>query len=473
MRVKTTLFLLFTIQSFFIGATLKLPEFIGDNMVLQKNSTIKLWGLAKKNTIVKIKTSWDIKFFESISSDDGKWEVFIQTEEASFQKQSIEISDGEILKIQNILIGEVWLCSGQSNMEMTFKGFKNEAIKDATFFINNANKDLGIRMLNVQKTTSSSSSYHGKGKWKENSVENLPSFSAAAYFFALQLQKNLNTPVGIINSSFGGSSIEGWLDSSSVQKYSDLDYKTSILDTLQWKRPCVIYEAMLKPYKDYSISGVVWYQGESNVGRYATYAQKFQDLISLWRSDFNNQNLPFYVVEIAPFEYSELSQAAKLREAQFKGVILDKNSYFVSTNDLVLESESKNIHPSQKKQIGERLANLALHSEYHFDSIQPFSPNFQSSNFTSDSIILSFENCYDGLLNNQEIVGFEVADSSMIFQKTDAKIGSDSNTIIIINRNRDFIPVSVRYCFKNFQLGNVKNSVGLPLIPFRTDNWEK
>lgn len=474
MKIKIIgLFNLFLFVFLFqLNATIILPDILSDNMVIQQNSKIKLWGIAKTNTLISIKVSWLNKTLKCVSKKNGSWEIFINTLDASFIKQNIEISDGKKLKIQNILIGEVWLCSGQSNMEMTFKGYKNEPISEASDYINNASEESGIRMLNVQKTSTNLTSTYGKGKWKISNHQNLSSFSAIGYFFALRMQKELKVPIGIINSSYGGSSIEGWLNPSNVEKYSDFDYKTGVLDSMTWRRPYVMFDGMIKPYSNFTIKGFLWYQGESNVGRYSSYTQKLQDLVYLWRYNFNNVNLPFYVVEIAPFEYPELTEAAKLREAQFKGVNLLLNASFVCTNDLVLESESKSIHPSQKKEIGQRLANLALFNDYHFDSLQSFSPCIENSIFSKDSIILSFKNCYNGLLTNSNFEGFEVADSSRVFEKTNAFLGADKKTIIILNNDKNFVPVSVRYCFKNFQIGNVKNSANLPLIPFRTDNWE-
>jgi sialate O-acetylesterase len=227
---------------------------------------------------------------------------------------------------------------------------------------------------------------------------------------------------------------------------------------------------MLKPFRNYVINGFVWYQGESNVERYATYAQKLQELVYLWRYTFDKADLPFYVVEIAPFLYGDLVQAAKLREAQFQGVNLMDNTAYVCTNDLVLESEAMNIHPSQKKPIGDRLANLVLHDSYHFDTIHAYSPSLDQFCITNDSIVLHFKNSEQGFQFQQEFIGFEVADSTKSFISARAMLGIDKNTLVI-KMGDGYVPIAVRYCFKNFQLGNVKSTYGLPLVPFRTDDW--
>jgi sialate O-acetylesterase len=453
-----------------LNAKVVLPDVLSDNMVIQQNSTIKLWGTAKAKTAVKIKVSWSTVPYTCRSEKNGQWQISIQTNAASFQKHTITISDGKLITIQNVLIGEVWLCSGQSNMEMSFNGFKNQPIADANYYISNAKKESGIRMLNVVKSASLNSNSVGKGKWLESSPQNLPSFSATAYFFALRLQEQLKVPIGIINSSYGGSCIEGWLSPGNLERYTDFDFRQKIPDSMSWQRPNVMYQNMLKPFRNYVINGFVWYQGESNVERYATYAQKLQELVYLWRYTFDKADLPFYVVEIAPFLYGDLVQAAKLREAQFQGVNLMDNTAYVCTNDLVLESEAMNIHPSQKKPIGDRLANLVLHDSYHFDTIHAYSPSLDQFCITNDSIVLHFKNSEQGFQFQQEFIGFEVADSTKSFISARAMLGIDKNTLVI-KMGDGYVPIAVRYCFKNFQLGNVKSTYGLPLVPFRTDDW--
>lgn len=456
--------------SFFVRAIIILPDAISDNMVLQQKTNIKLWGGAKINANVKVTPSWLSLAFYCKADQNGKWQLFIPTPAASFQKHTITISDGKSITIKNVLVGEVWLCSGQSNMEMTLSGYTNQPISDADYFVANAKSESGIRMFNVIKSADIKSAKIGKGNWMESSPQNLPKFSATAYFFALRLNEILNMPIGIINASYGGSSIEGWLYPATVEKYNDFDFKKNIDDSMSWLRPYVMYQNMLKPFGNYVINGFTWYQGESNVGRYGSYAQKLQDLVYLWRYTFNNPTLPFYAVEIAPFNYGLGDDAAKLREAQLEGMQALNNTGLICTNDLVAESEATNIHPSQKKPIGDRLANLVLHDVYFCDSISANSPIISQVTITNDSIVLLFKNVYEGLQNQNEFVGLEVADSTRNFRPIKAILGLNRNTLII-KLEPGFLPVSVRYCFKNFQIGNIKNSEGLPLVPFRTDDW--
>jgi sialate O-acetylesterase len=229
---------------------------------------------------------------------------------------------------------------------------------------------------------------------------------------------------------------------------------------------------MIRPLRNYQIKGIVWYQGEGNVGRSSTYSQKLQDLAYLWRFTFDNADLPFYVVEIAPYTYESILEPAKIREAQFVAVNTLAHAGIVSTNDLVPETESTCIHPSNKRTIGERLGNLSLLETYDYDTIQAQSPSFNRIEVQKEQVILHFNNTYQGLQHDGTIVGFELGDTMHEFHPVYAQIGKDKNTIIIPLENGATFH-AIRYCFKNYQVGNVKNSAGLPLTPFRTDHWNE
>lgn len=466
------LLILFAGLNFPVRATIGLPEILSDNMVLQQKSVVKLWGTSTVKKTITVKVTWTNTVFSCTTKPDGSWELSIFTPKGSFEKQSMTISDGIPLTLKNILIGEVWLCSGQSNMAMTFSGYRNQPIANAKEEMAKAKEESGIRTFNVEKNASYAMMSPAKGKWLTSSPKNMASFSVVAYFYALKLQQNLHVPIGIINSSYGGSSIEGWLNQSNVDKYPDYSSKTSYPDSLSQMRPCVMFQGMIRPYRNFQIKGVVWYQGEGNVGRSATYDQKLKDLAYLWRFTFENSELPFYVVEIAPYKYESISEPAKIREAQWTATQNVAFSGLVSTNDLVPEGESTCIHPSNKQPIGERLGNLSLMETYHFDTIQALSPSFQRMEIKEDEIILYLNDTYSGLEHEGAIQGFELGDAQHVFHSTIAKIGKEKNTIIIpLEKGSSFH--SVRYCFKNYQVGNVKNSAGLPLIPFRTDQWEE
>ena len=470
---KIALFLLSSLASVQLIAAVSLPEILADNMVLQQNSVVKFWGTSSTKTTVSVRVSWTNTVFSCTPKTDGSWELSVFTPKGSFNKHNIIISDGVPITLKNILIGEVWFCAGQSNMAMTFTGYKKEPVANANEVISNANEESGIRMFNVEKFASYELIVPAKGDWLVSSPQNLPNFSAVAYYYAEHLKKELQVPIGIINSSFGGSTIEGWLNQSNIEKYDDYPMDQNISESDSHLRPNVMFQGMVRPFRNFTIKGTIWYQGESNVGRPSTYAQKLIDLVYLFRFTFDDKELPFYIVEIAPYRYESISNPAKIREAQFSATQSLYYAGIVSTNDLVPESEADCIHPSNKQSVGERLANLSLLETYEFDTIAAHSPHFTGMEIKGNAVILTFTDTYKGLnVEGEEIRGFELGDEQHEFHPIQAKLGKDPNTIEIQIGHKTPNPV-IRYCFKNYQVGNVKNSAGLPLIPFRTDNWEE
>jgi len=464
-----TLLLLFHLP---LHAAIKLPTILSDDMVLQQKSVVKLWGTSTTKKNISVRVSWTNTLFSCASKPDGSWELSVFTPKGTFEKQSITISDGVPLTLKNILIGEVWLCAGQSNMAMTYSGYRNQPIDNAKEDMEDATEESGIRMFNVDKTASYTPTNSIKGRWLLSNPKNMSAFSVVGYTYAQQLQKTLNCPVGIINSSYGGSTIEGWLNQTTVQKYADYPVNVNIPDSLSHLRPCVMFQGMIRPLRNYQIKGVIWYQGEGNVGRSSTYAQKLQDLAYLWRFTFENVDLPLYVVEIAPYQYESISEPAKIREAAYIATQELENAGIVSTNDLVPSTEANCIHPSKKQPIGERLGNLSLLETYDYDTIQANSPSFNRLEIQYEQVILYFDNTYQGLQHDGVIIGFELGDTLHEFHPVSAKLGPEKNTIIIPLENGAGFQ-GLRYCFKNYQVGNVKNSAGLPLIPFRTDPWDE
>ena len=470
MKTVTRLLLIFVFYTPLL-ATVKMPDLFSDNMVLQQNSVVKLWGKSSTKTTVSVKVSWTNTTFSCSPKVDGTWELSIFIPKGSFTKHNIIISDGNALTLKNILIGEVWFCAGQSNMAMTFTGYRNETIAHAKEEIGRANEESGIRMFNAEKFSSYELIVPPKGQWLVSSSKNLSSFSAVGYYFALRLKRELNVPIGIINSSYGGSTIEGWLNQSNIAKYDDYPMNANIPDSISYLRPNVMFQGMVRPYRNYSIKGIVWYQGEGNVGRPSTYQQKLIDLAYLLRFTFDNEELPFYLVEIAPYRYESIVSPAQIREAQFAA---SQSLYFsgiVSTNDLVPVEEADRIHPSNKQSIGDRLANLSLLETYGFDTLEAHSPSFERMEMIGDTIVLHFKNTYKGLQNEgEEITGFELGNEQHEFHPVRATFGKDQHSIVLIVGDQTSTP-AIRYCFKNYQVGSVKNSSGLPLIPFRTDQW--
>lgn len=461
---KICFIILFSSSAFKVHSLVKLPAFFSDNCIFQQNSTIKIWGTGIPKKCVTVLFSWNKDEQTVKINENGTWETTFQSPKASFIKHEIILNDGDQLKLSNILFGEVWLCSGQSNMEMPLKGFPNQPIALAdSIIMSSPDLESGIRFFTVKRNTASIPSSEIKGKWLINSSKNLSNFSATAYFFALKLQKELKIPIGIINTSWGGTPIESWIPTTMNQQFSD--YDTTTIYNEPSKLPARLYNGMIHPLKDYKIKGFVWYQGEANTDRYATYEQKLTGLIQQWRSDWDLGDLPFLLVEIAPYKYQNGLNSARLRTAQFKTHLKNNTIGIVCTNDQVSAADSMNIHPPRKKEIGDRLANLALFNTYQNSFIKALSPSFSNSITQKETLILTLNNVYDSILPMMDYFGFELAGEDGIFHPAKA-ILSENKQQLYLTSEKVLFPLKVNYCFKNFQLGNVKNSAGLPLFPF-------
>lgn len=305
--------------------------------------------------------------------------------------------------------------------------------------------------------------------------ENAPAFSATAFNFAMMMNQVLDIPIGIINCSWGGSMVEGWLPREIVSQYPDIDLKRDIRkeeghDWWHYMSPTLMYNGMLKPLQNYTIKGFLWYQGESNVGKHKTYAERLKTMVELWRKEWGLGELPFYYVEIAPFNSTETTASAYLREAQFKAQSIIPNSGMISTNDLVQPYEIKNVHPKNKTDVGKRLAYMALSKTYHVPGIEAYGPVYKSMEVKDGAVILSFDHAEEGFNRLSGMEGFEVAGSDKVFYPAKAEVFN--NLQIKVTCDKVAQPVAVRYCFRDFQIGNVAGLRELPLYPFRTDDWE-
>lgn len=444
---------------------------IGDNMILQQRTKVKLWGKAKPNTRIKVSPSWDKKSYSGISDADGGWLIEVYTPEASYTSHSLTFYDGEKTTISNILIGEVWFAGGQSNMEMPLKGFGNCPVKGSLEAIVGADNHPQIRMFNVPRKHSGEPLNDINGQWAVASSETAGRFSAVAYFFALSLNRSLDVPIGIINCSVGGSKVEGWTSREILRNYPDVKLDREVMEKIpDYLRPMVFYNAMLHPIVPYTIKGFIWYQGESNVGS-RDYALRMTNMIKQWRDEWGLGEIPFYYVEIAPFLYQghQKGKAPYLREEQCKVQHLVSNCGMVSTNDLVDPYEADNVHPCNKEQIGKRLSYLALNETYGKKHISCHSPEYREMELKGNKIKVTFSHADMGYSRNRGIQGFEVAGDDRIFYPAD-KIERQSNGLLI-SSDKVPRPQAVRYCFKDFQPGNLGGVNGLPVIPFRTDNW--
>jgi sialate O-acetylesterase len=482
-KMKKNLFLslVFLIVTVSMQAKVTLPAVLDDNMVLQQETLIKIWGWSAPGANVKLSASWGEQATAK-ADEKGNWIATLKTPAASFNAQSLTISDGEPVTLNNILIGEVWLCSGQSNMEMTLLGIAGAGIQNAAQAIAESVMYPGIRLFAVSQKSAVEPQNDCTGNWSLASPATVKSFSAIGYFYAVQLQKILNVPVGIINSSWGGTAIECWMDAASQKPFSDVDLNTLYDEKVPvFNKPVCLYNAMIYPLLNFQVRGFLWYQGETNVVRPSTYAAKMVAMIGLWRTKWGNDSLPFYYAEIAPYNYAanqmDLTEtqtmAALLREQQYKVMSMTDNTGMVCTNDLVYPFERNEIHPSNKQEVAIRFTFWALHNAYGYNDVPANGPQFKSMRIDGDKAALLFENegveC--AVRSEGNIEGFEIAGRDRVFYPAVASRGRGYSREVVVSSEKVPEPVAVRYCFRNFMPGNAKGVNGLPLIPFRTDAW--
>ena len=444
-------------------------------MVLQQNTTVKLWGKAKPNARVTIRVSWEEKKYFAEANDEGHWLVQIRTPKADYTPRHIEVSDEDgTVRADNILIGEVWLCSGQSNMEMPLGGFLDSSTEEGNEAIAEAGLKPGIRVLTVKRTGAHVPVDTCAYGWELCNTENAPEFSAVGYFFAERLNRILNVPVGVICTSWGGSRIEGWLPREIAQQYKGVDLsRAELKNKRHWHAgvPTIMYNGMLHPFKDYTLKGFLWYQGEANVSDYAHYTERMKALVNRWREDWGLGELPFYMAEIAPYDYKgDHEDGAYLREAQYKTVSELKNCGIVCTNDLALPIERNQIHPRQKRKVGDRFAYLALHNDYGYKDIECVSPTYKSMEVKDTAIVVHF-NHLKGFSTQAYYEGFEICGSDHVFHPAQAKTDYRTMTVKVWSKQVKH-PVAVRYCFRDFQIGTLKTNRLLPFAPFRTDDFK-
>lgn len=456
-----------------VFAKIILSPLFSDNMVLQQKDNVALWGGSEAEKNIIITTSWNRKVFKTKADSAGNWKIKVATPKAG-GPYSITFNDGEILTISNVLIGEVWICSGQSNMEMPIEGWgKIKDYKEELVAAHHPN----IRLLKVEKTTSTQplSEAIYANSWQASSPTSVSEFSAVAYFFARDIQKHHNVPIGIIQAAYSGAPAESWVSGPSLRTMPDYDSVVKIISSKPGRPqnshiPTVLYNAMIHPLIQYNIRGVIWYQGEGNASRAHQYKSLFPLLIHDWRQLWNNKNMPFYFVQLANFKEAVTvpgeSDWAELREAQLKTLSLPHTGMAVAI-DL---GDVKDIHPKNKLDVGLRLARIARAKVYN-ENIAYSGPVYKDYKIKKNKIVLSFHHTRAGLKiqNGIALQGFSIAGEDKKFYWSKAKIKGNK---IIVWSDHVPDPVAVRYAWAINPVCNLYNSAGLPASPFRTDSWK-
>ena len=457
-----------------LHAQLKLASLFTDNMVLQQKTEVPVWGWTNAGKNVKITSSWDKKSYSTKADANGKWKVFLKTPAAGGPYE-LNVSDGQIVRLNNVLVGEVWLCSGQSNMEMPMKGFKGQLVIGSNeAILKSGNKH--IRVYTVPRGATTTPQENSKpSEWKEAAPEAISNFSATAYYFGKDLNELLNVPIGLINVSYGGSPAESWMDAETLKAYPGIQVPapTDSIKTPN-RTPTALYNAMLYPVIGYGIKGIIWYQGESNYDRPDQYEHLFPTMVKQWRTQWNAPGLPFYFTQIAPYNYAQLPpynaggkyNSAYLRDAQRKAAAKIPNSAMAVLLDA---GEEANIHPANKKIVGERLALLALAKTYGLKGFGAESPGYDTLAVANGIAEVKFKNAPNWLTSfGKELLLFEIAGKDKIFYPAKAIIYRSS---VMVSSPQVKEPVAVRYAFKDFTKAELYSTEGLPVSSFRTDNW--
>ena len=465
MNKKISVLVLITILCFTKPASgnIRLPSVITSHMVLQQQSKVTFWGWADPGEKIIVSTSWNNTIDSVIATSDANWKIKINTPVAG-GPYAITLKGKSTIVLEDIMIGEVWVCSGQSNMEWSSNQNLKQIIDELPKSRNN-----NIRLFHVPKTASLNKQDDLEGEWKVCSPESLKGFSAIGYFFGKKLQHDLNVPIGLINASWGGTPAEVWTPADEVYNDNELKTAASLLNKSQWwpVMPGLAYNAMIAPLTNFSIAGAIWYQGESNTGTAASYNKLFATMIGAWRKAWQIE-FPFYYVQIAPYKYGNKNIGALLQEQQTKTLSYPNTGMTVIT-DLV--DNIKNIHPQNKIDVANRLANWALAETYKQNIVVYKSPSFQKMEISKNKAALFFDHAPNGFITKggAKATEFYIAGGDKNFLPADVKIEKDR---IVVFHKQIKSPVAVRFGFSNTAMSNLFSKEGLPVCPFRTDNWE-
>jgi sialate O-acetylesterase len=459
MKNKLIVFVLFLIFSNTAFANVTLPNIFSDNMVLQRNSEVTIWGFANPQEEVVITPSWNNETYKIKAGNQAKWEIIIPTPKEG-GPYTITIKGYNEIVLKNILIGEVWICSGQSNMEMSASwGIENgdEALKNAV--------NPNIRFFLVPKLTAETPQNNISGTWTECSPETMKYFSAVGYFFGKRLQEELkNVPIGLISSNWGGTPAEIWMPEEVIQNDAVLleAAKTRKEESYGPNQPGRAFNAMIYPLTKFKIAGALWYQGESNVGS-TVYDKTLSALITSWRKLWK-YDFPFYYVQIAPYKYGEDHFGGSvIRDAQRKVLQEVPNTGMVVTSDI---SPIDDIHPKDKKSVGIRLANLALANTYKTNIALVNGPLYKVITIEKNKVTLTFDNSEGLYFKDKKGDLFEMAGSDNVFFKATAVV---KNNGVVVQSDKVKTPVKVRYAWKNTDQATLFNKANLPASSFITE----
>lgn len=458
-------------------AKVELAPLFADNMVLQRDSEAAIWGKAEPGARVVITSTWAKGKTIVHADDQGRWNVMLATPSAGGPHE-LTFNDGDRLTLKNILIGEVWICAGQSNMEMTMRGFMGQPVEGAAELILAAKPSVPIRSCNLSRIKSLELEEECDARWFEHTSEGVAEASATAYFFAKRLCDVLGVPVGIINVSWGGSPIEAWMNPELLRREFAEEFSFAHLDSMTWpeenpwKAPGVLYNGMLHSVAPYTAKGFLWYQGCDNISRYEQYKRLQPAFVKMLRQEWGNDRMPFYFTQIAPYGYfnPDAPDAGYMMWAQAQTLEMIPYSGMAATHDV---GEVNCIHPADKKSVGDRLAFLALVNDYGYEGIDAATPIPIDFKFEEGQAIVTFEAGYMGLSPlSKDVDGFELAGEDGIFYPAKGIVlWNNPKKVLVYKCPQVQKPVAVRYGMKNWSEATVFNCFGVPISPFRSDNY--
>jgi sialate O-acetylesterase len=481
---------------------LRLATLFSDHMVLQRERPITVWGWAEQNRQVTVVLQE--QRLTATADEDGRWQVVLEPMPAGGPYE-MSISDGdEQVTFRDLLVGEVWICSGQSNMQWTVAQSADAESEIA------AGDYPGIRLIHVPPRPMNQPQETFEGQWVVATPQTVGQFTAVGYYFGRELHRELGVPVGLINTSRGGTPAEAWTSRPALEAESSLRPLLERWDTsvVRWQaehgeasqrweqaagearenrqppperptipenpavsqhRPANLFNGMIAPLIPYAIRGAIWYQGESNASRAQQYRELFPVMVHDWRNRWQQGDFSFYFVQLANFRApSELpveSEWAELREAQTMALRRLPNTGMAVTIDI---GEAGDIHPRNKQDVGRRLARLALANDYGM-VIVPSGPLYRSHEIRAGEIILHFDHPGGGLVaQGRELEGFTIAGADRKFVHANARI---DGTRVIVWNDAIHSPAAVRYAWADNPACNLYNAEGLPASPFRTDAW--
>ncbi len=460
---------LFTLVAAAARADVRMPSIFGNHMVLQRDMRDKVWGKADAGEEIAVTIAGQTHMTKA--DDQGRWSVALDPMPAG-GPHTLTVKGNSTLTFEDVMIGEVWICSGQSNMQWDV-AISNDADLEAL----SANYP-NIRLISVPQVGTQEPKDDFDGKWELCTPETVKSFSAVGYFFGRQLHQTLNVPIGLIDDAWGGSACEAWINKDVLGK--DGKYE-ALLE--RWKgkeadkgnqQPANIYNGVLKPTIGYGIRGVVWYQGETNAGRAYQYRDLFPLMIKSWRDEWGIGDFSFYYVQLADFlaEKPEPGDSAwaELREAQT--MTMDK---LPKTGQAVIIDigEGRDIHPRNKQDVAKRLARWALAKDYGV-SVVFQSPQYKSMEKQDNKVVLTFDHVGQGLysFDVDQPRGFTIAGSDRKFVPAQAKIVGEKKNQVEVWAEGVSAPEAVRYAWADNPVCNMYSRDGLPMTPFRTDDWK-